>query len=135
MPEQRGKYYVLPCEGAQIQQIRFGGIIRLDFDFSGRNHLTLIGKFQIRNYTETFELQPDSKEALLFFYNLYATGILIEEAKADKDGRLFLTFSNKIELVMEEASECWEFSGPSKQKPYHVASISGGLGYLDSWVI
>lgn len=131
MVAQRGKYYVLPFEGAQIEQINFSGSIRLVFDVSVRNYLDLTGKFRISNHSTGGELSLDSKQALLFFYDLYAAGITIKEAKADKDGRLYLTFSNNVELVMDGASECWACCGPSKQKPQQTHCFSGGLGYLD----
>jgi len=131
MVEQRGGYYVLPFEGAQIQEITFSGITRLVFDLPGKNHLDLMGKFRVSNHSANGELLPGSKQTLLFFYDLYTAGISVTEAKADRNGRLYLTFSNTVELVMDGASECWEFLGPGKQKPYQTTSISGGLGYLD----
>lgn len=68
---------------------------------------------------------------MLLFYDLLNAGTLVREAEADKDGQLFILFSDGTEIAVAEDSQYWQFTRHSMRRPGTNESISGGLGYLD----
>ena len=128
---EKGRYYELPLAGRKLRKIAYSGVLRLYFDEADETYLDLVGRFELVEHQQTRVLLPSSQQALLFCHDLLNAGISIKSAKADKEGRLFLVFDNKLELTVAGPSEYWEFTHCSKQNPRTNVSVSGGLGYLD----
>ncbi|MGI4863148.1 MAG: hypothetical protein ACRYFZ_04445 [Janthinobacterium lividum] len=128
---EKGRYYELPLAGCKLCKIAYNGVLCLYFDESDETYLTLIGKFELVEHGQTSILLPTSREALLVCYDLLNAGITIKSAQADKEGRLFLVFDNKLELTVAGPSDYWDFTHRSSQNARNNVSVSGGLGYLD----
>jgi hypothetical protein len=131
MLKPKGRYYELPLAGASVRKVVYSGVLQLIFGNLDENQLDLLGRFEVTRYGQATALLPKQAEALLLFYDLLNTGILVREAKADKDGRLFILFSDDTEIAVAEDSQCWQFTRYSSQQPSTNVSVSGSLGYLD----
>jgi hypothetical protein len=131
MLKPKGRYYELPLAGSKIRSIVYSGTLRLIFGESGESYLNLLGMFEVKRHGHAAFLLPKSKEALLLFFDLLNAEVAVQEAKADKEGRLFLTFADKTEVIAAGPNEYWDFTRHSSQAPGANGSVSGGLGYLD----
>ena len=88
--KEKGRFYELPIEGVRIKEIIHSGLITLVFNDADSSCLDLYGNLEITRYNQTDILNPRDKEAFLLFYDLFE--VCIKEAKADKQGRLSITF-------------------------------------------
>lgn len=127
----KGRYYELPIGGSSIRQLIYSGVLRLGFGDFEEDYLNLLGAFELKRHGQATLLLPKSPEALLLFYDLLNAGTTVQEAKADKEGRLFLTFEDHTEIAVQGPAEYWDFTRRSKRNPATNGSVSGGLGYLD----
>ncbi|HEY1055275.1 MAG TPA: DUF6188 family protein [Emticicia sp.] len=122
-----GRYFELPIVGLKINQIIFTGRITLVFDDDEKSYLQLDSEFLVTQYNQTNALNPTSKEALLLFYDHFNQPI--KEAKADRNGNLWLTFNNGTELQVEDGPyENWHYTKRSIQRSSDTLSIHGGVG-------
>jgi hypothetical protein len=131
MLKPKGKYYELPLAGTSIGKVVYNSVLQLIFGDLDENRLDLLGRFEVTRYGQATALLPKQAEALLLFYDLLNAGTLVREAKADKDGRLFILFSDGTEITVSEDSQYWQFTRHSTRHPSSNGSASGGLGYLD----
>lgn len=61
----------------------------------------------------------------MFFRDQF--GYFVEEARADKEGQLWIVFSNKVEVYIEDGSYTnWHYF--KKSEHAENISISGGVG-------
>lgn len=129
MLKEKGRYYELPIIGLKIKKIVYEGLLQLVFNDSEESFLDLHGEFIIQKYNQNFTLTPKDKDALILFYDLFNAKVTIKEAKADKSGRLFLTFENGFELTVEDGPfENWHFTKINKQIPKNNLYVHGGVG-------
>jgi hypothetical protein len=131
MLKPKGRYYELPLAGTSIRKVVYSGVLQLILGDSNENQLDLLGRFEVTRYGRATALLPKQAAALLLFCDLLNAGTLVQEAKADKEGRLFVLFSDNTEVAVIEESQCWQFTRHSTQHPGTNGSASGGLGYLD----
>jgi len=125
-----GRYYKLPLAGYVIQQIEYNGLIRLVFaDADERIFLDLHGEFLVEASGHATKLSPRQKESLLLFYDWLHAGVKVEEAKADKQGQLFLKLSNRRELTVPDGPyENWHFTVLNRHYPSENLFVHGGVG-------
>ncbi|RSK42300.1 DUF6188 family protein [Hymenobacter perfusus] len=130
MLKETGRYYVIPLMGCAIQQIEYNGLVRLVFaDADERVFLDLHGEFQVEASGHITTFSPRQKEALLLFFDWFQTNVTIEEAKADKQGQLFLKLSNRQELIVQDGPfENWHFTILNRQSPSKNLFVHGGVG-------
>jgi len=131
MLKPKGRYYELPLAGSKIRSIVYNGALRLIFGEFEESYLNLLGRFEVKRHGYAAFLLPKSKEGLLLFFDLLNAEVAVQEARADKEGRLFLTFADKTEVMIAGPDEYWDFTRHSSQAPSANGSVSGGLGYLD----
>jgi hypothetical protein len=131
MLKPKGRYYELPLAGTSIRKVIYSGMLELIFGDSDENRLDLLGRFEVTRYGQATALLPKQAEALLLFCDLLNAGTLVQEAKADKEGRLFVLFADNTEVAVAEDSQYWQFTRSSTRHPGTNVSVSGGLGYLD----
>jgi len=127
--KEKGRYYELPIEGNKIEKIIYDGLLSIVFNDADESSLNLHGEFEIKQYNQAITLLPKDKEALALFYDLFNSEVQIKEPKADKHGRLFLTFDNGFELAVEDGPyENWHFTKIDKQNPKNSLHVHGGVG-------
>jgi hypothetical protein len=131
MLKPKGRYYELPLAGSTIHSILYSGAIRLAFGNLGESCLNLLGNFEVIRHGQASLIRANSREALLLFYDLLNAKIDVLEAKADKEGRLFLTFTDNTAITVAGPAEYWDFTRQSSQHPSLNGSVSGGSGCLD----
>lgn len=130
MLKEIGRYYELPLAGCAIQQIEYNGLIRLVFaDADERTFLDIHGEFQVESSGHTIKFSPRQKDALLLFYDWFQADVKVEEAKADKQGQLFLKLSNRRELKVPDGPfENWHFTILNRLHPSKNLFVHGGVG-------
>lgn len=131
MLKPKGRYYELPLAGTSIRKVIYSGVLQLIFGDLDENRLDLLGGFEVTRYGQVTALLPKHAEALVLFYDLLNAGTLVREAKADKNGRLFVLFADDTEVAVAEDSQYWQFTRSNPRHPGTNVSVSGGLGYLD----
>ncbi|RZJ57492.1 MAG: hypothetical protein EOO55_03250 [Hymenobacter sp.] len=131
MLKELGRYFELPLTDCLIKQIVFDGLIRLVFKDDSEQHiyLDLHGEFLIEESGHNRSFSPRQKEALLLFYDWFQQDVSIEEAKADKQGSLFITLDNRRRLIVEDGQyENWHFTIINHKQPYNNLFVHGGVG-------
>jgi len=130
MLKEIGRHYELPLIGCAIRQIIYNGMIRLDFSGNQENiFLDFHGDFEVVNSGHSERFSPSRKEALLLFYGWFQEGVTVQEAKAEKRGQLFLKFSNRQELIVQDGPfENWHFTVLNSQFPHKNLFVHGGVG-------
>ncbi len=109
--KEKGQYYELPIEGYKIKKMLFSGIMHIIFDDKHESYLDFCYEFKIQKYNQTNVLKSNTFETLALFYDLWNEQTAIKEAKADKEGFLFLTFENGFEISVEnQPCNNWQFT-------------------------
>jgi hypothetical protein len=131
--KEKGRYYELPIVGSKLFEVVYSGIIRLVFASDEYNmSLELLGKFELKKSDFSTVISSRDKETLIMFYDLLNAGVIVSGAKMDKKGHLFLTFSNREELLINNGScDEWYFHVKDKYTGYNSLTINGGMGFLD----
>lgn len=122
-----GRYFELPIDGLKIKEIIFNGMVTIVFNDKENSYLDFHSHFNVTQYNQAKKISPCDKEALILFYNHFNQPI--KEAKADRYGNLWLTFSNGPEIHVEDSPyENWHYTKRSTDKPFDTLNVYGGIG-------
>jgi len=125
--QEKGRYYEIPIAGKKIKKLVYDGLLQIIFGDQEESYLSLHGEFEITQHNQKTFLSPRSKDALLLFYDLF--DVHVKEAKADKSGRLYLSFANNVELtVVDGPYEKWHFTKLDLINPKNNLYVHGGVG-------
>lgn len=95
-----GKYFELPIDGLKIKEIIFNGMVIIVFNDKENSYLEFNSDFNVTQYNQAKKISSCDKESLSLLYDHFNQ--LIKEAKADRHGNLWLTFSNGTEIHVED---------------------------------
>jgi hypothetical protein len=124
--KERGKYYELPIRGLRFDQIIYNGLLKVVFSDPEKSFLDFHGPLKVTRYNQTEELHPSSKEALNSLYELF--GVVVKDAKADREGYLFILFENGFEIIIEDGPyENWHYTKIDINKSSFLY-VHGGVG-------
>ncbi len=122
-----GKYFELPIVGLKIKEIKYNRMITIVFNDNENSYLDFHSSFIVTHYDQSKEVSPSDKEALLLFYDHFDQSI--KEAKADRNGNLWLTFNNGTEIRIEDGPyEKWHYRKRSIDNPSDHLFVHGGVG-------
>jgi hypothetical protein len=122
-----GRFLELPISGLSIKKIVFDGFLTLVFTDAEESFLEITAAFTVERHHYTSTMLPADKEGFLFFHEHFREPI--KEAKADRQGNLWLTFSNGITLAIEDGPyENWHYTKHSLTTPTTWLRVHGGAG-------
>ena len=125
--KQKGQFLELPIIGLKISNIIYNGMVTLVFDDLEESYLDIHSVFIVSQYNQQKELSQRKKESLVFFHEQY--GQVIKEAKASKEGVLFVEFENGTSFIVEDGPyENWHYTKKSTTNKMDALYVHGGVG-------
>jgi hypothetical protein len=123
----KGSHYEIPVVGYTVTACVYDGFIGFRFRNADISVLKIHGEFSLSQFGRKQRYSAGDRSAWAATLELF--GMNVQEAKADRSGNLYLTFSNGVEIIVEDGPyENWHYTRTDHQKPQESLHVHGGAG-------